>query len=442
MATRYSDISLINSLLEDISQNPPAIEARKLLIEQYVSFGWDDAASDQAAELLQLAPTDVDAQRLHTAHARKGVSLPKAVYKASAATRRHARRQTKPPVLPQDLTAAQLELAEGYRALLASASTLLHESETMRSLLEEQNLDATSLSYIPDLTLFSSGRISSAINVRPPPSAQSVARAMQAAQPRGSSASASALALDIACDDLADTLRWLRASTITASDDERASLLNRVRALEAALPSSLRHLAAAALMHAEHEVLQRRYVVSETMYGDAVSSIPRSNFWVSADGYPWDLAELATALKANAGVMRNPMTREMFTADDVKAIVAHPLGRGLAALRLEQAFLSKGVRGETITRLETLGKVLLGDQTEDSVPSRLAVEAFLAYLATLPAAEQDAVERLKVPAKDSHTGLPFDASIGEAVRDAQGNRICFHKAGDLIQQAGRWLRQQ
>ncbi|KAK3062070.1 hypothetical protein LTS18_004871 [Coniosporium uncinatum] len=67
MGTRYGDISLINSLFEDISQNPPAIEARKLLIEQHVSFGWDDAASDQRAELLQLAPHDAEAQRLHAA---------------------------------------------------------------------------------------------------------------------------------------------------------------------------------------------------------------------------------------------------------------------------------------------------------------------------------------------------------------------------------------
>jgi len=125
----------------------------------------------------------------------------------------------------------------------------------------------------------------------------------------------------------------------------------------------------------------------------------------------------------------------MFTADDVCAIVAHPLGRGLAVLQVEQASLSKDVREETIRKLETLGKKLLEDQSDDSVPSRLAVESFLAYLATLPRAEQDVIERLKVPAKDRHAGLPFDASISEAVRDAQGNRICFHKAGDLIRQA-------
>jgi len=67
MAIRYGDISLINSLFEDISQNAPAIEAHKLLIEQYISFGWNDAASDQTAELLQLASNDADAQRLHAA---------------------------------------------------------------------------------------------------------------------------------------------------------------------------------------------------------------------------------------------------------------------------------------------------------------------------------------------------------------------------------------
>ena len=60
----------------------------------------------------------------------------------------------------------------------------------------------------------------------------------------------------------------------------------------------------------------------------------------------------------------------------------------------------------------------------------------------MPELEQKAIEGLKCPAKDSHTGQAYDSSIGEAVRDAKGNRVCFHKTGDLISQAAAHLRQQ
>jgi hypothetical protein len=59
----------------------------------------------------------------------------------------------------------------------------------------------------------------------------------------------------------------------------------------------------------------------------------------------------------------------------------------------------------------------------------------------VPELEQKAIEHLKCPAKDSHTGQSYDFSIGEAVRDAKGNRVCFHKTGDFIKQAATYLRQ-
>lgn len=60
----------------------------------------------------------------------------------------------------------------------------------------------------------------------------------------------------------------------------------------------------------------------------------------------------------------------------------------------------------------------------------------------VPELEQKAIDGLKCPAKDSHTGQAYDSSIGEAVRDAKGNRVCFHKTGDFIGQAAAHLRQQ
>ncbi len=76
-----------------------------------------------------------------------------------------------------------------------------------------------------------------------------------------------------------------------------------------------------------------------------------------------------------------------------------------------------GVRPKTIEELDKLSKVLVEDITEDQMPSHLAVEVFVLYLATLPSSEQKAVEELKVPAKDSHTGIELDTTIDEAVKD-------------------------
>jgi hypothetical protein len=178
------------------------------------------------------------------------------------------------------------------------------------------------------------------------------------------------------------------------------------------------------------------------MYGDPVSEIPRERFWVSEDGYPWDMEELAQAITSNGGVIRNPLSRQLFTPVDVKAIVSHRLGKPLAALQLAQSELSKGVRPKTIEHLANMSSILLSDNSADQMASRHVIDEFLAYVATLPEAEQNALDGLRVPARDSHTGQAFDSSIGEAVRDAQGNRVCIHKIGDFLGQAAKHLRQK
>ena len=175
------------------------------------------------------------------------------------------------------------------------------------------------------------------------------------------------------------------------------------------------------------------------MYGDPVSDIPREEFWNSEDGYAWDMSELVQAIKANKGAFQNPLTRENFTATDVEAIVRHPTGKQLAAIQVEQDRLVKGVRQETVNRLRSMATVLLSDDSANTLPSHNAVDDFLAYVATLPANEKEAIDKLRVPAVDSHTGQPFNDTIGDAVRDAKGNRLCFHKAGDLLRQAADFL---
>ena len=117
----------------------------------------------------------------------------------------------------------------------------------------------------------------------------------------------------------------------------------------------------------------------------------------------------------------------------------HPLGKDIAAVQVEQSQLRSGVRPETVERLRSMATILLHDDSENSWASHEAVDAFLSYAATLPEAERTAIDKLKVPAVDSHSNQPFDDTIGDAVRDAKGNRICFHKAGDLLRQAAEHL---
>jgi hypothetical protein len=433
------DMSLINELYEAISLNPPAIEARKLLVQQYILAQWLDAADDAAKELLKLAPNDKEAQELLT-QCQGAPQAPKLV-PPKIVVAQVEDQEPKPcvPTLPADVDSAKSELLQGYQKLLARAAALQREVRLIRDLQQQKGVSSARCDkHIPDLTALADGRISTVARVRPPSSARSVARSMAADPIR---------ALDLAVTDLADMVRWLRRSPTgeappSDNDAIREALAKRVRALTAALPDGMKKQASTALMHVEHEVLQRTYICNETMLGDPVADIPRDHFYVTEDGYAWDLGELAQALTSNGGVMRNPLSRELFTPSDIRAIVQHPLGQSLAALQVEQQTLSQGVRRKTVDELDKLAKVLLGDMSDDQITSRHALDEFLAYIATLPEAEQNAIDKLRVPAKDSHTNQAFDTSIGEAVRDAQANRVCIHKTGDFLRQAATHLRQK
>ena len=280
-----------------------------------------------------------------------------------------------------------------------------------------------------------------AVKSKPQSSARSVASQIQAV-----SKDSKSKALDIACEDLEDMAERMRHQRRRDSSDKRndavrQACVHRAAEIQARLPSGLQLLTKNAFMHVEHERLHRKYVNDETMYGDKVSDIPRKRFWVSEDGYAWDMEELARAIVSNHGIMRNPLSKHMFVPDDVRAIVAHPLGKRLAALGISQRELRQGVRPGTIDKLARLSETLLkDDEMTLFVTSRRGTEAFLAYVATLPIKEQDAIHKLWVPAVDSHTGMGFDASVGEALEAALANRACFHKVGDLIGQAARYLR--
>ena len=63
--------------------------------------------------------------------------------------------------------------------------------------------------------------------------------------------------------------------------------------------------------------------------------------------------------------MRNPLRKQMSTRADIRANVRHPLGKRLQALQVEQSKLKRGVRPQTIEKLDRLAKALQGDDSED-----------------------------------------------------------------------------
>lgn len=467
MAPVEPDMSLLSELYEEMERNPPGIEARKLLIEQFMTAGWMEAAQDAVQELLKLKPRDSEVKALAQTLRAVGKQPNPAVKPAEPPpVPRRPFRAVPATALPKDREMGKKQLLEGYESLLEQAKSLLRETTLLRDLsrqstesqtqassssilsvlgsffsggkTKEDSVSARFEKHIPDLVAIADGRVSTVVRARQPGSVRSVARAMEA-KPQE--------AVDIAFRDLEDMARWLSSPTNSTSpldnDGVREALVKRVRTLEAALSDKLKPHGAVALMHVEHEVLRKKYIGGDsTMLGDPVSEIPRDSFYVTEDGYAWDLSELSQAISSNGGVMRNPLSHQMFTTNDIRAIVQHPLGKHLAALEIEQKKLKLGIRPKTIDNLDKLQTILLADQSADSIPSRHAVDDFMAYLATLPMAEQNAVDKLRVPATDTHTGQKFDTSIGDAVRDAQGNRVCFHKTGDLIRQAVQHLRKK
>lgn len=391
------DMVLIGELMEEMSRRPPAIAARKLLIEHYIAVGWIEAALNNTKELRALSRGDPDVARFLQVLEKKPeppspdkITLPPAPkyfagrktndglvwdpkigqYKKETASRQN---EKIPPIInadvKDDLDAAQQDLITGYRALRARANFVL------KDLMHLQALQEKDLSMIPSrnttrIQKIVNGQTDAPTQLRTP---HSTARSMRD-NPKA--------AADIAIADLEEAAECYKRLSGIDTDKIRDAIVKRKAALEGALPDELKLLCGVALMHLEHEQLGRNYTNTETMYGDAVRDIPRSNFYVTEDNYAWDMDELVAAIKAGSGVLRNPLSKQMFTPTDVKGIYSHPLATPLAALAVEQREMSKGVRPETISRMEKLSNVLLEDQSADTLPSRHAVDEFLAYVAT------------------------------------------------------------
>lgn len=393
------DMVLIGELMEEMTRRPPAIGARKLLVEHYISIGWLEAATDNAKELRSLTPGDPDVARfLQTLEKKPELPIPekRVLLSASATSSGKAverlvwdpksgryKKTTaskvvdkKPEVsivnIGDDLNAARQDLVTGYEALRAKAGFVLADLKHLQLLQKKAGVapsrNTTKIQRIVD------GQVNTTTQLCSP---RTTARAMRD-NPTN--------AANIAAANMEEVVRYhkklLQASPDTSTDKIRDSLVKRKAALVTALPEELKIHCETALMHIEHEQLDRNYANTETMYGDEVRDIPRSNFYVTEDNYAWDMDELVAAIRAGSGVLRNPLSKQMFTPNDVKGIYMHPLAKSLTALAVEQKEMSKGVRPETITRMEKLSSTLLEDQSADAMPSRHAVDEFLAYIAT------------------------------------------------------------
>lgn len=360
-------------------------------MEHYIAIGWLDAAIEETNELRRLTGPDSEVDGFIAILSRKpappapltppSTSKPAATWYPSQPTKSSKTSRKLPArpavnMLPSEVDETRKDLTENYPTLRSKAKALFSDLLRLKALQKKYGMShSDNLSRIQAIA---EGRVDGTPTTSGPPgSARSVARMIQTTPDR---------ATEMAIADLEDMTHWLREPHGRASgvddDSVRDSLVKRMHAVQLALPEDLKLYPEIALMHIQHEQLAKTYVNDETMLGDAIKDIPRDNFWVTEDNYAWDMEELVQAITANGGVMRNPLSRQMFTPKDIRGIVKHPKGKALQALQVAQHEMAKGVRPDTITQMDKLATILLEDQSADTLPSRHAVDEFMAYVAT------------------------------------------------------------
>lgn len=433
--------SLIEILYESLEQEPANVIIYERIIEAWEAKNEIDAARETATQLLALDVGNVVATRCLQSKQETKPAVPSqrkfGSHKFTKAKPGRSTTKFNPKLRKAKTTPAgatkDADLLKGYQQLMLDAE---HLEVEISGLLRHSGPSPTEEQQqtIAELVHISRGEVGDVVQSLQPVSAREVARAVVANRNK---------ARELLVDDFETVVHWASSQSPPLSPETtRDRLVKRKTLLEAALPEDLAKHVNDALALMERQHLKKKYVNSETMYGDSIDEIPADHFFVSEDNYAWDMEELATALAVNDGVMRNPLSKEMFTETDIRQILAHPLGARLKPMQLAQSQLKQGVRPETLRRVEQLGKVLLGDQTENAGPSRSATDEFLAYMATLPEAEQKTIDSLKIPAKDKLNGRPYDYTIGQSVKDAKSNLTCFHKVGDFLTQAAQYLRNQ
>ncbi|KAE8452969.1 hypothetical protein EG329_012156 [Mollisiaceae sp. DMI_Dod_QoI] len=442
MAGIESDI--LDELYNALDRDPSSVFLHERLLEVWAELGDKEMTSGFASTLQQLDPyNELAAQYL----GQIPKSKPKSKQDPNKAKAPTASRQWSFSNLPgpsysqgessnsqplPNLSGQEKDLSDGYTILKLEAQMLQVELASVLSHLSTSDHEDDEV--LPNLIAMSEGRVSSVISMEQPLAVRERAREIKASPED---------AEELIIEDFEAIVRWAGVQDPPLEVDAiRERLVKRKLLLEAALPESMGQDTVTALRHIEREYLEKQYVNSETMLGDDISDIPKENFFVSEDNYAWDMDELAQAITANDGVMRNPLSKQLFTDSDIRQILAHPLGQRLKPMQLKQNQLKQGVRSATIEWVAKVGKIMLEDQSVDTAPSRHALDEFQAYVVTLPQSEQETIKSLKIPGIDSTSRQPFDYTIGESVRDAIANTTCLHKVGDFLSQAARYLKSQ
>ncbi|EEU38877.1 uncharacterized protein NECHADRAFT_83214 [Fusarium vanettenii 77-13-4] len=379
--------SIIDLLYDMLDQQPGNVYILERIIEAWESKNEKDP--DNAVALLCL---------------QAGRDAIRAASSSSSSNGVQRRKQAQPRKTSTTAsTGRNSDLLGDYKQLMLEAEYLKHELSGIMQLSGLQSVEECQ-EAMTNLGHISRGEISKAIHSLQPVSVRESARNIAANRDK---------AQELLVQDFEAVIAWASQETSASLESIRDRLVKRKTLLDAALPENMARYIADALALVERKHLKKKYVNSETMLGDKVEEIPAENFFVSEDNYVWDMDELAQALAVNDGVMRNPLSKEMFTEADIRNILSHRLGVRLKPIQLAQSQLKQGVRAETIRRVETLGSILLADQTENAAPSRSATDEFLAYMATLPESEQNTINSLKIPARDKLNGQPYDYTIGQ-----------------------------
>lgn len=338
------DMALIGELMEDISRNPPAIAARKLLVEHYAAVGWLDAALDDAKELKRLAPADSDVSKMLLLLEKKPeppayvAKVPVVIstapvtevrewdvrtgrYKKKSVPKSRKPSEATPAVSEVDLETGRKDLTQGYQLLRVRAKHVLADLLNLQALQKKAGLPQSRNTTRIE-AIVQERKDNSPTKFGPPDSARSVARLVRD-HPK--------TAIHLLVEDLEHTMNWIRAphgKTSNADNDAvRDALVKRKNILRDALPDEQKIYCDHALMHMEHEHLERNYVNTETMLGDEVKDIPREDFYVTEDNYAWSMGASIPLLYPSMTYTNHHQTSSSKPSKRTAASSATPLAK-------------------------------------------------------------------------------------------------------------------
>jgi len=349
------------------------------------------------------------------------------------------------PQTDDEMEQVQAFLAVRYPELRSEAQKLIDEALLLGRLDEPVSRD-----QLAQLQAIQENRGGTFVPLDRPRSALAVAREIQARAKKNDYLTV----VDEVMEDMVKLVQWMRRWEVKPKrrsssrgveqvpDAVRDAVARRGEALASALPPSLQQAMAASMRHVDRELLRHVYASTETLEGEPVEDIPRDSFWVSSDNYAWNIHTLVDHLWDMGRLRRNPLTRKLFTPADIRSLVAHPGGQSLAEepLELSAVGLVQGVRTTTLQQLAQLALALQPDGSFDQEAANEALDIFEQYMVTLPAEEQEALDKLRVPAADEPTKPTFDCPLGEILRDAFETKAGLQKVGRLTEQAVSYLQ--